>query len=130
MSSMFRFAYNFNSPVNFDTKNVTDIDAYDVFGNIIPNYLEFSGLMRAGDEIKIDGFSGDYKVEEQGVVVAEKKANEAFQFNDNTHYKVYLQSGEGIPENNDTDDKKLLASSYPLNDAKTVFAESKNSRIK
>ncbi len=91
-----------------NSENSTDINAAAAFGYIKPSYLEFSGLRKN----KINGyghdcFSGDYKVEEDGVVVAEHKANEGYEFKDNAHYRVYLQSGEGIPEGVDIEENEV-----------------------
>ncbi len=119
MSYMFNNATAFKQPISFDVSSLTDalvafrnsavesvtfnnaaadqnIIATNAFKDCSDlKYLEFSGLKNAS----IEGFSGDYCVEENGGSLIAKSADEGYDFTDNQSYKVYLQSEAplGVP---------------------------------
>ncbi len=114
MWSMLGGATSFNQPVNFDISsaenigymftqtaveyvtltngtNNQNIGATELFRNLTSlKYLEFSGLINA----KIDGFSGDYYVKENGGPEIAMNASDGYVFNNNQSYRVYLQAIE------------------------------------
>ncbi len=110
-SSMFSSATSFNHPVFFDISSAKDVrfmfynsKVEEVLlensahqpgiyaANIFKlcqqlKYIQFSGLIHA----KIDGFSGDYYVEEKGGQPTAHNAADPYIFTDNYAYRVYLQ---------------------------------------
>ncbi|PID81231.1 MAG: hypothetical protein CR995_00445 [Clostridiales bacterium] len=114
ISGMFAGAASFNQPIDIDAPallgmaffapgsalrqlrimtagNVAAENAFGQLANL--RYLEFSGLLSAA----IDGFSADYRVENMTAGTTELKAgDDAYQFADNAHYRVTLQSAKNI----------------------------------
>ncbi len=80
--------------ITLDAGANMDISAWSAFSDTQHlSYLEFNGLKNA----KIEGFSGDYIVEDVATMkTVNKNKSNGYKFEDNTHYRVYLQGRKNI----------------------------------
>ncbi len=109
-STMFSYATSFNHPIFFNISSAKDmsfmfsnskvervlfenstkqedINADHIFDDCHHlKHIQFSGLIHA----KVDGFSGDYYVEENGGQPTAHNATDQYVFSDNLAYRVYL----------------------------------------